>query len=830
MSNLKISELADGGAAQASDKLPVARSGLNYYITNQYLKNFVFGSTGKVDMSAGVTLTVTRTLTMPTDDGTSGYVLATDGAGNTYWTAGGGGGGGSGDVTGPASATDNAIARFNGTTGKIIQNSAVTIADTTGDITGGKYNGLTVSTTTGTLTIANGKTLSVDNTLTFTGTDGSTLGVGAGGTLGSLAFKSQAAISTDVSGLGTGIATALAVNTGSTGAPVLFNGALGTPTSGTLSSCSGLPAATGIANGALPSGVTINNANWSGTALSVTNGGTGTSSPGLVAGTNITITGTWPNQTISAAGGGGSMVYPGAGIAYSTGSAWGTSYTTSGSGTVLALTTSPTFTTPALGTPSSGTLTNCTNLPVGGIDATGTPSASTYLRGDGSWATVSGTGDVVGPASATDNAIVRFDGTTGKLIQNSAVTVADTTGDITGGKYNKVTVTAPATGATLTLADNSTFTTVGAYGITLTSTGATNVTLPTSGTLLAGTVAITDGGTGQTSQQTAINALAGAVTDGYFLRGNGTNVVMNSIQVSDVPTLNQNTTGTAANVTGTVAVANGGTGVSSAGITAFANITGYPASGATGTTSTNLVFSTSPTLVTPTLGVASATSINKVAITAPATSATLTIADGKTLTASNSITLAGTDSTTMTFPSTSSTIAAAGKQTIWVPAAAMYKRTTNGAAYSTSEIATNFEMLSYFAFDSITAEYVQFNVHMPKSWNEGTVIAQFVWTHPATTTNFGVNWNIQGYAFSDGDNISAAFGTAQNIDDTGGNTSYCYISAETSAITIGGTPAQNDWVVFQAYRNPAATNDTMAVDAYLLGVKIIYTTDAPNDN
>ena len=63
------------------------------------------------------------------------------------------------------------------------------------------------------------------------------------------------------------------------------------------------------------------------------------------------------------------------------------------------------------------------------------------------------------------------------------------------------------------------------------------------------------------------------------------------------------------------------------------------------------------TLTTPVLGVATATSINKVALTAPATGSTLTIADGKTLTASNTITLAGTDSTTMTFPSTSATIA-----------------------------------------------------------------------------------------------------------------------------------------------------------------------------
>lgn len=56
----------------------------------------------------------------------------------------------------------------------------------------------------------------------------------------------------------------------------------------------------------------------------------------------------------------------------------------------LVFATSPTLVTPALGTPSSGTLTNCTGLPVGGISATGTPSSSTYLRGDGSWATVSG--------------------------------------------------------------------------------------------------------------------------------------------------------------------------------------------------------------------------------------------------------------------------------------------------------------------------------------------------------------------------------------------------------------------------------------------------------
>ena len=77
----------------------------------------------------------------------------------------------------------------------------------------------------------------------------------------------------------------------------------------------------------------------------------------------------------------------------------------------------------------------------------------------------------------------------------------------------------------------------------------------------------------------------------------------------------------------------------------------------TNTGSGNNVLATSPTLTTPTIGVATATSINKMAITAPATSSTLAVADGKTLTASNTLTLAGTDSTTMTFPTTSATIA-----------------------------------------------------------------------------------------------------------------------------------------------------------------------------
>jgi hypothetical protein len=76
-------------------------------------------------------------------------------------------------------------------------------------------------------------------------------------------------------------------------------------------------------------------------------------------------------------------------------------------------------------------------------------------------------------------------------------------------------------------------------------------------------------------------------------------------------------------------------------------INGTQVSAVTG--SGSVVLATSPTLVTPTLGIASATSINKVTITAPATGSTLTIADGKTLTASNTLTFTGTDSSSVAF-------------------------------------------------------------------------------------------------------------------------------------------------------------------------------------
>lgn len=97
------------------------------------------------------------------------------------------------------------------------------------------------------------------------------------------------------------------------------------------------------------------------------------------------------------------------------------------------------------------------------------------------------------------------------------------------------------------------------------SAGTITATLSGTATNVTGTVAIANGGTGATTQQAALNALAGTQASGKYLRSDGTNTTLASIQAGDVPTLNQNTTGTASNVTGTVAIANGGTGQTTAG-------------------------------------------------------------------------------------------------------------------------------------------------------------------------------------------------------------------------------------------------------------------------
>jgi hypothetical protein len=171
-----------------------------------------------------------------------------------------------------------------------------------------------------------------------------------------------------------------------------------------------------------------------------------------------------------------------------------------------------------------------------------------------------------------------------------------------------------------------------------------------------------------------------------------------------------------------------------------------------------------------------------------------------------------------------------GKHTVWIPAGSMTARTTNGAASGTIETTANKVMVRTLDFDAATAEHAQFQIQMPKGWNEGAVSAVFVWSHATTSVNFGVRWAIRAVALSDNDDIDVAFGTPVPVTDTGGSASRLYRSPETSALTMSGSPAENDFVVFEVYRDSTHGEDTLAIDARLHGVAVFYTTNANTDN
>lgn len=316
------------------------------------------------------------------------------------------GGDGTGDVVGPASATDNAIARFNATTGKLIQNSAATIADTTGDITAGKFNGVTISgsgtiaISTYTLTVAGTASVSGTNTgdLTLAGTPDYITISGQVITRGLIDLTTDVTGSLPVANGGTGLTSlgtanqVLRTNAGATATEwTTLTGGGNAQTADPLSqfaATTSLQLAGVISDetgsGALVFGTSPTIAtpaitgNFTGTdSLTL---GTASSSNGQVILKNetnaftTTIYATSPaaaNKTLSTPDCSGELVAATAGTGASTTmlvgggvglpSVW-TSATGSGS-PVRA--TSPTLTTPDLGTPSAGILTNCTGTASG---------------------------------------------------------------------------------------------------------------------------------------------------------------------------------------------------------------------------------------------------------------------------------------------------------------------------------------------------------------------------------------------------------------------------------------------------------------------------------
>ena len=170
----------------------------------------------------------------------------------------------------------------------------------------------------------------------------------------------------------------------------------------------------------------------------------------------------------------------------------------------------------------------------------------------------------------------------------------------------------------------------------------------------------------------------------------------------------------------------------------------------------------------------------------------------------------------------------AGKESIWVPANAMYPNSTNGCADIAQTELGNGPELKTLDFDKDSDEFAQFAVAFPKSWNEGTITYQAFFT--AASTNTGdVVWTLAGTALADNGSLNTAFGTAvaTTAKAHSGTSNDLDVTAESGAVTISNA-AVDTQTYFQIMRDVSA--DDQSGDARLLGIKLFFTTDAANDS
>lgn len=353
---------------------------------------------------------------------------------------------------------------------------------------------------------------------------------------------------------------------------------------------------------------------------------------------------------------------------------------TSGTGNFIRA-TSPTLVTPALGTPSALVLTNATGLPIGGLSATGTPSSSTFLRGDNTWATPAGSGNVSTSGTITKDDFPRWSSST-ELVSRSA---SQFRGDIGLGAsdsptFDAVTATSFAgVGSGLTDLDPTQLSAAvptgfggfgtdvsGGNGVPVFAAGVPAITTnPTVATLDLG------GGTDTTVSRASAGDIA--VEGNVVYRAGGTDV-----PVTDGGT-GRSTGGTAYCLVATGTTATGAQQSLANGATTEILVGGGASALPVWTTATGTgapVRATSPTLTTPNIGAATATSVNGV---------TLTNGGSGALTVTGTASVSGSNTGDQ-----SSVTGNAGTATALATARAIYGNNFDGTAALTQVIASTY--------------------------------------------------------------------------------------------------------------------------------------------
>jgi hypothetical protein len=269
-------------------------------------------------------------------------------------------------------------------------------------------------------------------------------------------------------------------------------------------------------------------------------------------------------------------------------------------------TATPTWTTPTTGTVTSVTGTAPVVSSGGATPAISMPAATTSVNGyltSTDWTTFNNKGS----GTVTAVSVVSANGFAGTSSGGATPALTLTT-SITGVLKGNATAISAATSGTdyspgtsaLTTGSLKSTTTTGALSIAVAADFPT-LNQNTTGTAANVTVVVAaaNGGTGQSSYAVGDIVYASTTTALSKLADVATGSALISGGVGVAPSYGK--VGLTTHVSGTLPIANGGTNATTASITSFNNITGYTASGATGTTSTNLVFSTAPTVTNPTL-------------------------------------------------------------------------------------------------------------------------------------------------------------------------------------------------------------------------------------
>ncbi len=327
---------------------------------------------------------------------------------------------------------------------------------------------------------------------------------------------------------------------------------------------------------------------------------------------------------------------------------------TTGTGSVV-LATSPTLVTPALGTPASGVATNLigtaagltagnvtTNANLTGpITSSGNATSVAAQTGTGSTFVMQTAPALIGPTVSTAATVTAGTNAQGQGVLTNDNNIITTAASSPSGS----TLPTATTGRIVTIVNKgaNTVNVFPASGGTIDALSANaSIALPSTNMMTFYAASATQWYSTY-NLWTAVGSGSGTVTS-VALDGGTTGLTVSGSPITSSGTIT---------LAGTLAVANGGTNCSSASITCFNNITGFTAGGTTGTTSTNLVFSTSPTITTPT--VSGALTYGGVTLTANVTGTGKMVLDtAPTLSAPvfSSITNTGT----LTLPTSSDTL------------------------------------------------------------------------------------------------------------------------------------------------------------------------------